>query len=110
MPVASCSFRTVLYKGLAAADAVKGFYLDLQDERFEAPFRPVLDPTDSDSGKLDAVVELDLDVATHDARSGARCEAGTGVDGVVGHRAAGGRQAPGTWPGSRAAPRADRQA
>ena len=115
--VASCSFRTVVYKGLAAADAVRGFYVDLQDERFEAPFavfhqrfstntaptweraqpfrmichngeinaiqgnenrmraravlgtdaaglgpealfRPVLDPEDSDSGKLDAAVEL----------------------------------------------------
>ncbi|MEX2659171.1 MAG: glutamate synthase-related protein [Acidimicrobiales bacterium] len=115
--VASCSFRTVIYKGLAAADAVKSFYVDLADERFEAPFavfhqrfstntaptweraqpfrtlchngeinaiqgnenrmraravlgteaaglgpeelfRPVLEPDDSDSGKLDAAVEL----------------------------------------------------
>ncbi|CAA9224523.1 MAG: Glutamate synthase [NADPH] large chain [uncultured Acidimicrobiales bacterium] len=115
--VVSCSFRTVVYKGLAAADAVKDFYLDLQDDRFEAPFavfhqrfstntaptweraqpfrmlchngeinaiqgnenrmraravlgteavglgpealfRPLLHPADSDSGKLDAAVEL----------------------------------------------------
>ncbi len=115
--VASCSFRTVVYKGLAAADAVEGFYTDLADERFTAPFavfhqrfstntaptweraqpfrmlchngeinaiqgnenrmraravlgteaaglgpealfRPLLDPEDSDSGKLDAAVEL----------------------------------------------------
>ena len=115
--VASCSYRTIVYKGLAAADAVAGFYPDLKDERFTAPFavfhqrfstntepaweraqpfrmlchngeinaiqgnenrmrargllgteaaglgpeelfRPVLDPSDSDSGKLDAAVEL----------------------------------------------------
>ena len=115
--VSSCSFRTVVYKGLAAADAVQDFYVDLQDARFEAPFavfhqrfstntaptweraqpfrmlchngeinaiegnenrmraravlgteaaglgpealfRPLLDPADSDSGKLDAAVEL----------------------------------------------------
>jgi glutamate synthase (ferredoxin) len=115
--VASCSMRTVVYKGLAAADALGDFYPDLTDERFAAPFavfhqrfstntapsweraqpfrmlchngeinaiqgneyrmlaravlgtesvglgpeelfRPVLDPDDSDSGKLDAAVEL----------------------------------------------------
>jgi glutamate synthase domain-containing protein 2/glutamate synthase domain-containing protein 1/glutamate synthase domain-containing protein 3 len=115
--VASCSFRTIVYKGLAAADAVATFYPDLSDERYEAAFavfhqrfstntlptweraqpfrtlchngeinaiagnearlaaravlgteaadlgpedlfRPVLDPADSDSGKLDAMVEL----------------------------------------------------
>ncbi|CAN5193434.1 glutamate synthase large subunit [soil metagenome] len=115
--VASCSTRTVVYKGLAAADALGDFYPDLTDERFAAPFavfhqrfstntaptweraqpfrmlchngeinaiqgnehrmlaravlgtetvglgpeelfRPVLDPDDSDSGKLDAAVEL----------------------------------------------------
>ena len=115
--VASCSYRTVVYKGLAAADALGDFYLDLQDDRFVAPFvvfhqrfatntmptweraqpfrmlchngeinairgnelrmlaraelgtdpaglgpedlfRPVLDPHTSDSGKLDAAVEL----------------------------------------------------
>ncbi|HUF33984.1 MAG TPA: glutamate synthase large subunit [Acidimicrobiales bacterium] len=115
--VVSCSFRTVVYKGLAAADAVGDFYLDLADERFAAPFtifhqrfstntapsweraqpfrmichngeinaiqgnhhrmlaraelgteaaglgaeglfRPLLDPEDSDSGMLDAAVEL----------------------------------------------------
>ena len=36
--VASCSFRTVLYKGLVAADLLPHFYLDLGDERFVAPF------------------------------------------------------------------------
>ena len=36
--VASCSFRTVVYKGLTAADELGRFYLDLADERFEAPF------------------------------------------------------------------------
>ncbi|HEX8769243.1 MAG TPA: glutamate synthase large subunit, partial [Acidimicrobiales bacterium] len=36
--VASCSFRTVIYKGLIVADALSRFYLDLADERFEAPF------------------------------------------------------------------------
>ncbi|MGH9183886.1 MAG: glutamate synthase-related protein [Acidimicrobiales bacterium] len=115
--VASCSFRTVLYKGLAAGDKLAAFYPDLADEGFDAPFavfhqrfstnttpsweraqpfrtlchngeinaiqgnenrmraraslgteetglgpedliRPVVDPEDSDSGKLDAVVEL----------------------------------------------------
>src|SRR5947209_7390344 len=36
--VASCSFRTVVYKGLVAADALGRFWLDLSDERFDAPF------------------------------------------------------------------------
>ena len=36
--VASCSFRTVVYKGLITADALSGFWLDLADERFIAPF------------------------------------------------------------------------
>src|SRR5438067_6830491 len=36
--VASCSFRTVVYKGLVAADALGQFWLDLSDERFDAPF------------------------------------------------------------------------
>ncbi|MGQ0520145.1 MAG: class II glutamine amidotransferase, partial [Actinomycetota bacterium] len=36
--VASCSFRTVSYKGLVAADLLGRFYLDLADPRFEAPF------------------------------------------------------------------------
>ncbi|HET7487458.1 MAG TPA: glutamate synthase large subunit [Acidimicrobiales bacterium] len=36
--VASCSFRTVLYKGLVAADLLGRFYQDLDDERFAAPF------------------------------------------------------------------------
>jgi glutamate synthase domain-containing protein 2/glutamate synthase domain-containing protein 1/glutamate synthase domain-containing protein 3 len=36
--VASCSFRTIVYKGLVAADQLAGFYRDLADERFEAPF------------------------------------------------------------------------
>ena len=115
--VASCSYRTIVYKGLSAADALADFYPDLADERFAAPFavfhqrfstntaptweraqpfrmlchngeinaiqgneqrmlaravlgteqaglgseefiRPVLDPHDSDSGKLDSAVEL----------------------------------------------------
>jgi glutamate synthase domain-containing protein 2/glutamate synthase domain-containing protein 1/glutamate synthase domain-containing protein 3 len=115
--VASCSFRTIVYKGLAPADALAAFYPDLADDRFEASFtifhqrfstntlptweraqpfrmlchngeinaiagnearmaararlgteevglgpedlfRPVFDPRDSDSGKLDAAVEL----------------------------------------------------
>jgi len=36
--VASCSFRTIVYKGLIAADLLGHFYLDLADERFAAPF------------------------------------------------------------------------
>src|SRR6266508_291335 len=36
--VASCSFRTVLYKGLVRADALPAFYLDLEDARFAVPF------------------------------------------------------------------------
>ena len=36
--VASCSFRTVVYKGLVVADALAGYFLDLADERFVAPF------------------------------------------------------------------------
>src|SRR5437588_5773988 len=36
--VASCSFRTVVYKGLVAADALGDFWLDLKDDRFDAPF------------------------------------------------------------------------
>ena len=36
--VASCSFRTVVYKGLITADALSGYFLDLADERFQAPF------------------------------------------------------------------------
>jgi glutamate synthase domain-containing protein 2/glutamate synthase domain-containing protein 1/glutamate synthase domain-containing protein 3 len=36
--VASCSFRTIVYKGLAAADELGHFYLDLADESYEAPF------------------------------------------------------------------------
>ncbi|MBV8387042.1 MAG: glutamate synthase large subunit, partial [Acidimicrobiia bacterium] len=36
--VASCSFRTVVYKGLVAADTLGQFWLDLSDERFDAPF------------------------------------------------------------------------
>ena len=36
--VASCSFRTVLYKGLVRADALPAFYLDFEDPRFEVPF------------------------------------------------------------------------
>ena len=115
--VVSCSYRTIVYKGLAAADAVGDFYVDLQDDRVTAAFtifhqrfatntmptweraqpfrmlchngeinaiqgnvnrmlaraelgteaaglgpeelfRPVLDPATSDSGMLDAAVEL----------------------------------------------------
>ena len=115
--VASCSFRTMVYKGLSPADALADYYLDLHDERFAGhfaifhqrfstntlstweraqPFRtlchngeinalwgnerrmrgraelgtaevglgdeelffPVIDPEDSDSGKLDSTVEL----------------------------------------------------
>ncbi|MFP3901564.1 MAG: glutamate synthase-related protein [Acidimicrobiia bacterium] len=124
--VASCSFRTIVYKGLSAADALADLYPDLADDRFEASFaifhqrfstntlptweraqpfrtlchngeintlwgnerrmrgranlgteevglggeellRPILDPHDSDSGKLDAMVEL-LTRAGRDAR------------------------------------------
>jgi glutamate synthase (ferredoxin) len=36
--VASCSFRTVLYKGLVRADALPAFYLDLADPQFAVPF------------------------------------------------------------------------
>ena len=36
--MASCSFRSVCYKGLVIADALGDYYLDLADERFEAPF------------------------------------------------------------------------
>jgi glutamate synthase domain-containing protein 2/glutamate synthase domain-containing protein 1/glutamate synthase domain-containing protein 3 len=36
--VASCSFRTMVYKGLSPADALADFYLDLQDDRFAATF------------------------------------------------------------------------
>jgi glutamate synthase (ferredoxin) len=36
--VVSCSFRTVVYKGLAAADEIASFYLDLADERFVGHF------------------------------------------------------------------------
>ena len=36
--VASCSYRTVVYKGLAPADAIADFYLDLADERFTGSF------------------------------------------------------------------------
>ena len=36
--VASCSFRTVLYKGLVAADLLARYYPDLADDRFAAPF------------------------------------------------------------------------
>ena len=36
--VASCSFRTVSYKGLVAADLLGRFYLDLADPGFVAPF------------------------------------------------------------------------
>ena len=115
--VVSCSFRTIVHKGLVAADALADFYLDLADDRFGSSFavfhqrfstntlptweraqpfrmlchngeintidananrmrgrgtlgtevvglgpevdvRPVLDPADSDSGMLDATVEL----------------------------------------------------
>jgi glutamate synthase domain-containing protein 2/glutamate synthase domain-containing protein 1/glutamate synthase domain-containing protein 3 len=34
--VVSCSFRTIVHKGLVAADALSAFYLDLADERFES--------------------------------------------------------------------------
>ena len=36
--VASCSFRTLIYKGLSPADHLADFYVDLHDERFAAPF------------------------------------------------------------------------
>ena len=36
--VSSCSFRTVVYKGLVAADAFGAFFLDLLDDRVEASF------------------------------------------------------------------------
>ncbi|MGH9156998.1 MAG: glutamate synthase large subunit [Acidimicrobiales bacterium] len=36
--VASCSFRTVLYKGLVAAELLSRYYLDLADDRFGASF------------------------------------------------------------------------
>jgi glutamate synthase (ferredoxin) len=36
--VASCSFRTIVYKGLVAAQHFAEFHLDLADERFMAPF------------------------------------------------------------------------
>ena len=36
--VASCSFRTIVYKGLVAADLLSQFFLDLTDERFATPF------------------------------------------------------------------------
>ena len=36
--VASCSYRTILYKSLAAADRIADFYGDLADERCEASF------------------------------------------------------------------------
>jgi glutamate synthase (ferredoxin) len=36
--VASCSFRTIVHKGLVAADHLADFYLDLADERYIAPF------------------------------------------------------------------------
>jgi glutamate synthase domain-containing protein 2/glutamate synthase domain-containing protein 1/glutamate synthase domain-containing protein 3 len=36
--VVSCSFRTIVYKGLIAADALGDFWRDLEDPRFEAPF------------------------------------------------------------------------
>jgi len=36
--VASCSFRLVLYKGLVVANHLADYFLDLADERFEAPF------------------------------------------------------------------------
>ncbi len=35
--VVSCSFRTIVHKGLVAADALGDFYLDLADPRFTAP-------------------------------------------------------------------------
>ena len=36
--VASCSFRTITYKGLAAADALAGFYRDLASDDYTASF------------------------------------------------------------------------
>ena len=36
--VASCSFRTTVYKGLSAANRVADFWLDLQDPAIEVPF------------------------------------------------------------------------
>jgi glutamate synthase (ferredoxin) len=36
--VVSCSFRTVVYKGLAPADHLADFYLDLADDRFAGAF------------------------------------------------------------------------
>jgi glutamate synthase domain-containing protein 2/glutamate synthase domain-containing protein 1/glutamate synthase domain-containing protein 3 len=36
--VASCSFRTIVYKGLVAADHLADYFLDLADERYAAPF------------------------------------------------------------------------
>ncbi|MEO5679422.1 MAG: glutamate synthase subunit alpha, partial [Acidimicrobiales bacterium] len=36
--VTSCSFRTIVHKGLVAANRLGDFWLDLQDERFEAAF------------------------------------------------------------------------
>jgi len=36
--VASCSFRTVVYKGLVAADLLGRYYLDLAEADFVAPF------------------------------------------------------------------------
>ncbi|MDP8936991.1 MAG: glutamate synthase large subunit, partial [Actinomycetota bacterium] len=36
--VASCSYRTMVYKGLVVADALSEFFVDLADERFGAAF------------------------------------------------------------------------
>jgi glutamate synthase (ferredoxin) len=36
--VASCSFRTIVYKGLVAANLLSGFWKDLADDRFVASF------------------------------------------------------------------------
>ncbi len=36
--VVSCSFRTMVHKGLVAADHLADFWLDLHDDRFAAPF------------------------------------------------------------------------
>ncbi len=36
--VASCSYRTIVYKSLAAADHLADFYTDLADDRYEAAF------------------------------------------------------------------------
>ncbi len=36
--VSSCSFRTIVYKGLVAANRLGDFWLDLGDDRFEAAF------------------------------------------------------------------------